>query len=197
MDPPMVDGVNGFAYVASMSGFSTSGTPVMVQVKTDLTSPVTATLGPGASFNLHAPAFNNAYLTGSGTPLLYNVAASTTPTNEFTVYGAGFNGSYVMNSGTPTNQTTFTLGVFEISPMTEFYNGTEDRLFESTVGAGGSIASFNINSFPSGVENAVFEGSGTTGIVVDNASASAQADSIYFGVLGSNTAVKLTQSGLQ
>jgi hypothetical protein len=33
--------------------------------------------------------------------------------------------------------------------------------------------------------------------VIDNASAANQADSIYFGVLTSNTAVKLTQSALQ
>jgi hypothetical protein len=32
---------------------------------------------------------------------------------------------------------------------------------------------------------------------VDNASVSAQADSLYFGVLTSNTAVKLTQSAFQ
>jgi hypothetical protein len=33
-------------------------------------------------------------------------------------------------------------------------------------------------------------------MIVDNTSASAQASSVYFGNLGSNTAVKLTQSGL-
>jgi hypothetical protein len=44
------------------------------------------------------------------------------------------------------------------------------------------------------------EGSGTTGMVVDNVSASGQASSIYFGVLSpgsnGNSAVKLTQSSL-
>ena len=41
---------------------------------------------------------------------------------------------------------------------------------------------------------------GTTGIVVDNVATgvgNAQANSIYFGALGANTAVKLTQGGLQ
>jgi hypothetical protein len=53
-------------------------------------------------------------------------------------------------------------------------------------------------SFPSNAS----EGFGTTGIVVDNSSGSAQASSIYFGALtgGANpnqhSAVKLTQTGL-
>jgi hypothetical protein len=41
------------------------------------------------------------------------------------------------------------------------------------------------------------EGSGTSAIIVDNSSGVPQASSVYFGVQVSNTAVKLTQSGLQ
>jgi hypothetical protein len=75
------------------------------------------------------------------------------------------------------------------------------------VSASPNFIEYNLNVFvglfptsfpPSGVAGATTaEGSGTTGMVVDNVSASAQASSIYFGVLASNTAVKLTQSGLQ
>jgi len=55
------------------------------------------------------------------------------------------------------------------------------------------------NSFPpAGATGATAtETGGTSGIIVDNTSGSAQASSIYFSNLGSNTAVKLTQSGLQ
>jgi hypothetical protein len=58
----------------------------------------------------------------------------------------------------------------------------------------------NINAIPVSVTASTAEGSGTSGIVVDNVSGSAQASSIYFGVLApgtnANTAVKLTQTGL-
>jgi len=210
VDPPIVDGTNGFLYVVTMSGSSTlgvtAGTPVVVQAKTDLSSPVAATLGSGASFNLHAPTLNNSYYSGSGTPLLYEVAGDT-GASGITLYGVGFNGSLVMNSGAPGNADAFPVGAaFEISPLTEFLTGTTDRLFESAQGNfSGNLASFDItSSFPPNTPpspNAT-EGSGTTGIVVDNVSVSNQANSIYFGSLGAvgtnpNSAVKLTQSALQ
>ncbi len=103
-----------------------------------------------------------------------------------------------MTSGTPANADNFAIGTSEISPLTEFLtSGGEDRFFESVLNPG-NLASYNITTtFPTTFEHNVSEGNGTTGIVVDNGSASNQADSIYFGVLGSNTAVKLTQSALQ
>ena len=206
VDAPIVDGVNGFVYVVSRSGSAslgvTAGSPVLVQATTDLSVTKTATLGTGAAFNLHAPALNNAYLSGSGTPLLYEVAGGGTTT--ITLYGISFNSSLQMTTGTPTNASTFFIGAFEISPLTEFFDGTEDRVFESALGNfSGNIASFNVTtSFPAAVESSATEGSGTSAIVVDNSSASSQADSIYFGVLGSvgtnpNSAVKLTQSAFK
>jgi hypothetical protein len=62
-----------------------------------------------------------------------------------------------------------------------------------------NFVSLDINSFPTTTENALAEGGsdgGTSGIVVDNVSASPQASSVYFSVLSAHTAVKLTQSGL-
>jgi hypothetical protein len=111
-----------------------------------------------------------------------------------------------MTAGTPplaTNQDVFGFGPVEFSPFTSFLSAAapaEDRLFESGISAfAGNLASFNISTtFPVGLPPfSATEGSGTTGIVVDNASAQNQADSLYFGVLVSNTAVKLTQGALQ
>jgi hypothetical protein len=132
------------------------------------------------------------------------VAGSTASGGEITLYGVGFTGG-LMNTGTPTNADNFVIGAFEISPLTEFFDGTEDRVFESALGNfGGNLASFNVtSSFPAALENFASEGSGTSGIVVDNSSSGvSQADSIYFGVLGAlapnaNSAVKLTQGALK
>jgi hypothetical protein len=198
VDTPLIDVTNELVY--AVAGDSSGGTQVVVQASTvDLSSEIVATLHPGGLFNSHAPAFNDAYLTGTGTPRLYAAAGAASP-GEISIYGIRFTAYPVMDAGTPlaADTTTFTFGAFELSPLTEFLSGGEDRLFESNIGTGASIASFNINTFPSAPENTALEGTGTTGIVIDNAATgSAQADSVYFGALTANTAVKLTQSALQ
>ena len=210
VDPPLIDAVNKLVYVAA--GNSGGGKQVVVQASTvDLSSVVTATLAAAAvgSFNLHAPAFNDNYFTSgtASTWLLYEVAddfAAHGALGGITLYGITFSAGHVMTSGAATNSLLFPPnGKFEISPMTTFLSSAapaEDRLFESalTGSLAGNLVSINVSgAFPVGVENNITEGSGTTGIIVDNASASNQADSIYFGVLVSNTAVKLTQGALQ
>lgn len=106
----------------------------------------------------------------------------------------------------------------EISPLTEFLTaGGEDRLFASAQSnvIGANTVSFDLNDlvnnpggapvgqvagFPvnTGVESSATElPSGTSGIVIDNSSGAAQANSLYFGVLQAGTVVKLTQSAFQ
>jgi hypothetical protein len=202
VDPPIVDVVNGFAYVVSGSS---GGSAVLIQVGTTSFSspaPVTATLGAGAHINLHAPAFNDNYFSNvtPSTWLLYAPAVNAAGNNS-SLYGITFSAGHAMTSGTPSNVDNFGFGLDEFSPATAFLTTSgEDRLFESALASfGGNLASFNISTtFPGALEHFATEGSGTTGIVVDNASASNQADSLYFGVLGgANTAVKLTQGALQ
>ena len=232
VDPPMVDAVNGFAYV--VSGNSVGGTQVLVQAGTTSLSsptPVTATLGAGGTFNLHAPAFNAAYF-ASGFTTGANVQGTTSSNrttgsisnwqilewadsgvagSPVTLYGVGFNSSHVMTSGAAGNflQISGSLAV-EFSPVTEFLNGSTDQLFVSGLrNAPPNFIEYNLtdfsNLFPnvlvpilssSAVGASTGEGAGTTGVVVDNVSSAAQASSVYFGVLTSNTAVKSTQSGL-
>jgi hypothetical protein len=76
-------------------------------------------------------------------------------------------------------------------------NGATDHLFVSGLAAiSPNFIASDITALPATTSATTAEGSGTSAIIVDNSSGSAQASSIYFGVLGSNTAVKLTQSGL-
>jgi hypothetical protein len=232
VDPPMIDAVNGFAYV--VSGNSAGGSSVLVQASTTSFSsptPVTATLGPGGLFNIHAPSFNEAYF-ASGFASVANVQGTTSSNTSpgtisnwqilewadsgvagspVTLYGVGFNSSHAMTLGAAGNflQISGSTAV-EFSPVTEFMNGSTDQLYVSGLfNAPPNFIEYNLtdfaNLFPnvlmpinnsSAVGASTGEGSGTTGMVVDNVSSSAQASSIYFGVLGSNTAVKLTQSGL-
>jgi hypothetical protein len=198
VDPPIVDGVNGLIYAVSGSS---GGASILVQAKTDLTSKVTVTLGSGGTFDLHAPAFNDAYFS-SITPsdwVLYSLAQNGT---NSVLYGVGFNNARVMNSTAVPN--TLGIGPLEFSPLTEFASGGQDRLFESDQSNNlNNTVSFRVDgvttaSFTPALQSFITEGNGTTGIVIDNdASGTNQANSLYFGVLGSHTAVKLTQGAFQ
>jgi hypothetical protein len=214
VDPPLIDAVNKFVYAVSGSS---AGASVIVQASTvDLSGKVIATLGAGALFAQHAPAFNAAYIS-SGTPanwLIYDWA--TTAANESAVYGVGFGAGHIMTGG-PAGHVFAIAGSTgnELSPVTEFLNGATDQLFVSGIAPDNpNFVAYNINSFPttfppfdgsdaSGATAA--EGGGTSGIIVDNDSGLGQASSIYFGVLttggvgsnpNGNSAVKVTQSGL-
>ena len=114
-----------------------------------------------------------------------------------------------MTGGTPANVRKRSLSAVHLSsplpPSFVCAAGGEDRLFESFLSISSWQSRFleNISTggFPAILRRPPFsaaaEGTGTTGIMIDNAaSATNQADSIYFGTLTTNTAVKLTQSTL-
>ena len=197
VDPPLADVVSGFVY--AVSGNSAGGTSVLVQAPTNLSSSVVATLGSGGIFSLHSPTFNDDYF--SCTPQsagctwrIFALALDTTNTHSG-LWGVGFTGAHAMNKA-------FGINPFEFSPATTFFDGVQDRLFESvlTNSIGGNLVSFNVSTgqtFPFTLESSATEGAGTSGIIVDNnGTGTVQADSIYFGAITANTAVKLTQTGL-
>jgi hypothetical protein len=238
VDPPLVDVVNGFLYVVAGKSLGTGTPSVLVQASTaSFTTPVPviATLGAGGLFNLHAPAFNEAYFTSTFNGAVPNVqgtvnggtTSSTGNTSNWqiyewalnsggtldTLYGVGFNSSsHAMTPGPASNFIQITGSTdAEFSPLTHLLNGSTDQLFVSallsSINPPNTIV-YNLTDFPglfpttfpllSGPAGATAtEGSGTTGMVVDNVGTQAQASSIYFGALVANTAVKLTQSGLQ
>jgi hypothetical protein len=230
VDPPIVDSVNGFVYAVSGSaGGATNG--VLVQAKADLSSNVAVAIGRGNQCDLHSPTPNNAYfnsITSAGAMMyMGGVSAGTVPQPcsgssngggaAVALYGLTFNNSTGVVKSPVTN--TLALGPgpgYEFAPMTEFFNATtgNDWLFYSAIqSAQTNVASSEITTgFPT-TFNAVTEGIGTSGIIVDNNASSTtfpQAASIYFNALHENPActnstvttdaggcaVKLTQSGL-
>ena len=212
VDPPLIDAVNQFVYAVSGSS---GGSAVLVQASTvDLSGQVTALIGAGGLFAEHAPDFNAAYFSSANPAdwLIYDW--STTSGNESALYGVGFSAGHIMTSGAAANSFVIpSSNGNELSPVTEFLNGSTDQLFVS--GLAGDDPNFvenTIDTFPTTFppingSNAAgataAEAGGTGGIVVDNDSGLAQASSIYFGGLlttrgnpNSNCAVKLTQTGL-
>ncbi len=204
VDAPIIDPVNGFVYVTTGSG-AVTGTGAVVQASTvDFGGQRIARVGAGGVFNVHSPAFNDAYFS-SAIPanwLLYVVGLNNAGSLD-AVYGVTFSATHVMQQGAPTH--TFAVSgstPAEFSPLTEFLNGGTDQLFVSALTTvNPNFIEFNINTFPTSFPATnTFEGNGitggTSGIIVDNAAAVNQASSVYFGAAGTNTAVKLTQNGL-
>jgi hypothetical protein len=155
----------------------------------------------------YAVEFNNAWYTGSGTPLMY--VAGTATGSIPTLYSVGFGSGGVMNS-TVSGLTPLAAGNADSSPLTEFYSVglAKDYLFVGVTnnciattggGTGGCVMSLDITSgFPTvaATTTALAAAGGTTGIVVDNESSLTQASSIYYGTKTGVTLVKATQSGL-
>jgi hypothetical protein len=235
---PVVDTTNGFVYVFS-SADSTNTYSIVAQVEINSTNgslgtPTIADIGPAGTVSgtyatyIFDGDFDNLYITkGPGAGTLY--ACGTQPGNATlpSLYALSFQSNGTMNS-TPAMSnnelingnggTSNPAGI--CSPLMEFFDGTNDRLFVGTgniTGTGGAnlVTEWNVNSriasnTTSPANTATNEWGGTSAFSVDNVSTEAQAASIYFGTLqpaasgtapacpaGQYCAIKLTQSALQ
>jgi len=203
VESPIVDG-SGFIYAVSGTGATpNTANAVLVQAKVDLSSPRVALVGVSGFRNLHAPAFNDAFFSSAtfGNWLIYTAAYDATAAN-LTLYGSAFDANRNMATGVPANIRNVGTRPEEWAPLTEFKNGANDYLFIGILIAPPNFARSTINTFPAGAPTQPGTGlpatsTGTTGMIVDNVSASNQASSLYFASLGNNTAVKYTQVGLQ
>ncbi len=203
LDPPVVDGVNGFVYAVSGSG-NAGAYGVLVQAKMDFSSSVVAQIGAGNQCIIHAPVFNNEYYTSPTTTgaLVYvggttgvisqPCSATSTTTGDIFIYAVGLNSTTgVMTAGAATNTLNAGGGPgAEWAPLLEFYNSTTsiDWLFVAALQSSQTnMATVNITSSAFGTfANFVEYGLGPSGMTVDNNSASAQAASIYFNAQGEN-----------
>lgn len=218
---PVVDVSNSWVYVFSSA--NAAGTSSMVsQMPETLASHLDATMGGNSpGFILDGAFDNNYFLTGPSAGTLYACGTQgTTNTNKNKpgLYGFTFNANGTLKTtATLSNDTKINLSGnptgTTCAPLTEYYDGTHDRLFVG-VGhnSGGQVTMWDITTritvnttSPSATATGYY--GGTSGITIDNNSGSAQASSIYFGTLATNAAsncaanqycaVKLTQGTLQ
>lgn len=206
-NPVTLDGTNQMVYAS----FNSNGTnAIVVQAPTTLASTVSVPVGAETTIYTgpYAPDFNNAWYTGSGTPLMY-VAGTGTGALP-TLYSVGFNGSGVMNSSADATTAALATGTADSSPVTEFYNAslqkdfifvgvTDNCVATSGGGTAGCVMSLDITSgFPivNASTTALAAAGGTSGIIVDNDSTLTQASSIYYATKTGVTLVKATQGGL-
>jgi len=218
---PMVDSTNGVLYVFSNNN-NASTNAIVSQLPLSLASHTDAPIGPKITSSfIWVGDFDNAYFNSPSTGSLYACGTQTGLGSRPALYTISFNAAGAMNT-TPAMSNDVNIdgagnpaGI--CSPLTSFFDGTNDRLFAG-VGAFGATSGANLmtmwnvsaritSNATTPVATATNELGGTTGITIDNNSASPQAASIYFGTLAAGAAspcganlycaVKLTQSGLQ
>jgi hypothetical protein len=106
---------------------------------------------------------------------------------------------------------TLTTALSSCSPITEFNNGSTDRIFLSVTGspvtaspilcpsaATGCVMSFDTSSIlngASGTSGRASQAGGTSGIIVDNSSAAGGASQVYFTPLADQTCPTSTGTG--
>jgi len=203
----IVDSTHQMVYAS----FNSDGTnALVVQAPTSLASSVSVPVGAKTTTftGPYEPDFNNAWYTGSGTPLMY-IAGTGTGTLP-TLYSVGFNGIGVMNASANPTTAALATGTADSSPVTEFFStslqkdfifvGVTDHCVATTGGGtAGCIMSLDITGgFPNvnASSTALAAAGGPSGIIVDSDSSLAQAASIFYATKTGVTLVKATQSGL-
>ena len=211
VDAPIVDSSTSKVFWFGQAA-SNPITDRLIQTTTALGSAVTISLpnsgSTTATGNMHSGAFDNLYFTSVATGHLYFCAVNSGSRNHPALFDVGFNASGVMASSVangPLDMGSPSANQNECSPLTEFLNGSTDRLFGGVQANGnltgcssstGCLYSFNItSSFPGDSTAGLAVATGTSGIVVDNSSGSTGASQVYFSPLGGG-ASQASQSGL-
>jgi len=218
---PIVDSTNGFVYVFSSHNAGNTNS-IVSQMPASLASKVDAAIGPITTGFILDGAFDNKYFAnGPAAGSLYACGTQAGAATKPSLYTLTFAATKIMNI-TPAmsdnrNITTVANPASTCSPLLEYFDGTNDRLFVG-VGTSGAttganlVTAWNINTritltTATPTSTAINQFGGTSGFSIDNNSTAFQAASIYLGTLASSAtascgpnlfcAVKLTQSGLQ
>jgi hypothetical protein len=217
---PLLDMFNGYLYV--FSGYDANSNTSVTQLPTSLASAVTVKLGPKSTNPnpiLFYGAFDNNYFTNgpkSALSTLYSCGTDSTTTNAQDLFAISFNAATGLANTTPamsSNKNVNPGGNNGLcSPITEFYDGINDRIFVGMGEAGASsganvVTMWNVNTqltntsgpggtMPTYTAEATNYLGGTSGTAADNnASGTAQAENVYFSteqVGSASTAVPAT-----
>jgi len=224
---PIVDSTNGFVYVFS-SADATDAHSIVSQLNVGLTTQTVADIGlPASQFMLDGD-FDNAYYTSgptTGAGTLYACGTQANNGAKPSLYALSFSSPNGLLNTTPAVSDNRNINGAanpngSCSPLLDFYDGTNDRLFVGTGNYNGTtganlVTEWTVNariaSNTTAPNNtATNEWGGTSAFTIDNVSPDPQTSSIYFGTLhapptgnttpcgaGNFCAVKLTQSALQ
>jgi len=203
-DPPLVDSSNGFVYWTNPS----NGTgAILAQSPTVIFGlPTVVAFGQPGVAAVHAGTFNDPYFDSAtaSTWAVFVCGFATAGSHPPELFSVPFTAGRIITTPVTGNSNIgiFSSGGAQCSPITEFLGGDGfDRIFFGI--NSGTVDMFQVgtsssNTFTSSTSvTFAAENGGTSGIVVDNNSNQPNASSFYFATLSDNTAVKLTDSGLQ
>lgn len=226
---PMLDTFNGFVYMFTTHDKNDDTSMVQFPVALTAGSAVFVPLGPASTNDyLFFGAFDNNYYVHGPTnanATIYSCGTDSTTKTAQDLFAISFLSTGLANT-TPAmsaNKNVNPGGNAGLcSPITEFFDGTTDRIFvgmgDNTAATGANVVTmWNVtsrltNATATPTASAINYIGGTTGFTIDNnASGTAQAESIYFSTLDTSgaattcgaagtklyCAVKLTQSLLQ
>ena len=226
---PLLDAFNNYIYLFSADDLA--GHTSVTQLTTSLTSPTVVPLGPASTDSykvLFYGTFDNNYFNNGpkvAGSTLYTCGGYTSQTAAQALYAIGFtssgtvNTTPVMGANINVDPPTAAHPNGTCSPITEFFDGSKDRIFLgmgehlATTGAN-VIQMWDVTTRPTTASTYTAQAAnyagGSSGLIIDNkANSTAQAESVYFTTLvpqnvsgqscasGRVCAVKLTQSGLQ
>ena len=215
-DGPLVDLTAGKVYIFARADNSTNTTTAVFQLQIptfadaldNATGPevLVSDSSTNPASAMFDGAFDDAYYSSGGTGNLYACGTSGTVNALWKIPIAGG----VM--GTPVVGPLLTTANVACSPITEFLNGTTDRMFLSVadsavavgpincLAASGCIMSFDItntstwSTSTSTAATATVTG-GTSGIIIDNSASDVGASQIYFTPLSDQTCTTSATSG--
>lgn len=201
---PLLDMFNGYLYV--FSTYDAAGKTSVTQIPTSLASGTAVELGSESTNTapmLFYGAFDNNYYTygpKSALSTLYSCGTDQTNTDRQDLFSISFTASTGIVNTTPamSNNTNINPGAAAglCSPITEFYDGTNDRLFvgmgqPGSAGGSNVVTMWNVNTrltntsgvggtMPTYTAEATGYLGGSSGIATDNISTDTDAESIYF-----------------
>lgn len=219
VDPPLVDGSTERVFWFGGANGGNKAASVFEQTDTSLANPRSIVIGNVAGSARpnqpgHAGAFDNAYYSSSSpsiTGYLYVCGITSATSDVATLYRIGFSSTGVMNTTTASGPLAMSSSTSECSPITEFLNGSTDRIFlgvkangnlagtcAGTCTGGGCLYSFDVTStFPTTCSAKLTSASGTSGVIIDNDNGTSGASQVYFTPLtGNNGATQASQAGL-
>jgi len=210
------------AHAQPKTPVDTAGVAQLPAAFTSGATPTWAFAGNGGvagldTYIMYVGDFDNNYYTGASNPNLYVCAVTESTSSPSTivptVFRISMTGTFGASVSTGPVVGTTTAG--NCSPVTEFFNGTNDYVFLSQAGANvtaspiscasgtGCIMSFDVtngtqtfNSSAPATHATRQETSGTGGIIPDNdASSPTGASNVYFSVLGSQSCARTVTGG--
>ncbi|MGB7152075.1 MAG: hypothetical protein WBD45_23155 [Terriglobales bacterium] len=201
---PLLDMFNGYLYV--FSTYDAAGKTSVTQIATSLTSGTPVELGPkstNADPLLFYGAFDNNYYNNgpkSALSTLYSCGTDQTHTTWQDLFSVSFSATTGIVNATPamSYNTNVNPGAAAglCSPITEFYDGTNDRIFvgmgqPASAAGSNAVTMWNVNTqltntsgtggtMPTYSAEATGYLGGASGIAADNNSTDTDAESIYF-----------------